>query len=255
VQVEIAGSAPQPFIVDTGASVTLIDTALAEELALDPSAGFQVEVYGVSGVATAVAYPDLSVKLGEEVITPQWLAVLELPEMYASSRGVLGVDVLSQRVIELDGEELTLRLGRAPYNPPWGVDASRADLIVDPHGFPLVELEVNNARGLAFIDTGLPSMIIVPEFAARARVPTPDGPLTFVDVTSEITAVRRSGRARLSIGQSRWLVDQVALVRPPVLDLIEAPAEAILGAQVFADATLVLDFERRELYLVDQPRD
>jgi hypothetical protein len=107
---------------------------------------------------------------------------------------------------------------------------------------------------VALLDTGLGSMILVPDFAHRALVVSREAPVALVDVMSGVTASRRSGRATLQVGRSRWTIEQVALVRPPVLDVLDKPADLILGAAVFRDSSLVLDFERRELYLVDRLR-
>ncbi len=252
VHADVDGQGPFPFILDTGASVTLLDLALANELALTGS-GREVIVHGVAGIATATAHPGITIGLGQDAVTPRFVAVLDLPER-DTARGVLGVDVVGERVLEIDPGAGVVRLGRAAYAAPPGAAVSRANLVVDSHGLPLVEAEINGEPGLALVDTGLAGMIIAPDFAARAGVSSRDGPVTLVDVMSQTVAVRRSGRARLSIGRARWSVERVALLRPPVFDLIDQPAEAILGANVFAASTLVIDFERRELYIVDRRR-
>ena len=127
------------------------------------------------------------------------------------ARGVLGVDVLSRRVVEIDGDENVVRFGVGPYSPPGHLIASRTELVPEAHGLPLVPAAVNDTEGLALIDTGLGGMIIVPDFAARAGVPMTGGPMNLVDVLSENAATPRSGRARLSVANARWTIQRIAL--------------------------------------------
>lgn len=253
VQAMIGGVGPYPFLLDTGSSVTVLDELLVAELGL-AAQHFDVKVHGVGGVRTAAAYEAVSVEVGGEVLTPPWVVGFNLPEA-TDARGVIGVDVLSQRTVEIDGAANLLRLGRTRYAPPAGSSVSRSTLVIDAHGLPHVEVRVNDSPGLALVDTGMAGMIIDPDFAARARVPMSDGPIQLIDAVNELTAVRRTGRARLNIGRARWNVARIAMLRPPVLDQLDAgaPTEAILGASVFAHATMVIDFDRGHFYIVAKP--
>jgi hypothetical protein len=252
VEVMTGGRGPYPFVLDTGASVTILDLNLVAELGLGAT-GEDVIVHGVAASATAPVFQALPISIGGEDISPPWVVALDLSHL-GIARGVLGVDVLRQRVLEIDGDLEVVRFGSAPYAPLPAHDTSRADLVVDVHGLPHVEVTINNAKGLALIDTGLGGMIIDPAFAARARVPVEDVPIELVDVMSEAAASRRSGRARLRVGDASWRIDRIALLRPSVLDEIDAgaPTEAILGARVFANTTLVLDYGQSRLFVVDQ---
>lgn len=253
VQATIGGFGPYPFIVDTGSSATVLDTQLVEELGLSVRVT-GVTVHGVAGAATATAFESVPVGLGGEAITPPWIVGFNLPEV-TDARGVIGVDVLSQRTVEIEGDAAVMRLGRTRYAPPEGSSVSRSALVIDAHGLPHVEVRVNSSRGLALVDTGLAGMIIDPAFARRARVPLSDESLRLVDAVNEETAVRRTGRAQLHIGRARWTVGRIALLRPAVLDQLDAgePTEAILGASVFANSTVVIDFERGHFYIVETP--
>jgi predicted aspartyl protease len=251
LQVLVDGAGPYPFVLDTGASVTILDPTLLDELSLAP-AGYDVVVHGVTGSASAPAYAGVALGLGDDVISPSFVVAMDLTHL-RTARGVLGMDVLRKRVVEIDGDLEVIRLGRVAYTPPQsGVVVTRAKLVVDVHGLPHVLVTVNNAEGLALVDTGLGGMIIDPSFATRARVPMTQGPLNLVDVMSEEAAAPRSGRALLRIGRARWTVNRIALLRPAVLDQLDAgaPTEAILGADVFSETTLVLDFESGDVYII-----
>lgn len=252
VDVMVGGRGPYPFVLDTGASVTILDRNLVAELGLGAT-GEEVTVHGVTASATAPVFQALPISIGGEDLSPPWVVALDLSHLRIA-RGVLGVDILRQRVLEIDGDLDVVRFGSAPYFPLPAYDTSHADLVVDVHGLPHVEVTINNAKGLALIDTGLGGMIIDPAFATRARVPMEDVPIELVDVMSEAAASRRSGRARLRVADVSWRIDRIALLRPSVLDAIDAgaPTEAILGARVFANTTLVLDYGQSRLFVVDQ---
>lgn len=253
VDVTVDGLGPFPFLLDTGASVTILDDALVAELGL-AATGNDVTVHGVAASTRAPAFEGVEIGIGGEDLSPPWIVSLDLSHL-RNARGVLGVDVLSQRVVEIDGDLEVVRLGHGPYDPPGHMIASRTDLVAESHGLPLVPAAVNDTIGLALIDTGLGGMIIVPDFADRANVPMTDGPMDLVDVLSEAASTPRSGRARLQVASARWTIQRIALLRPSVLDVVDAPAptEAILGASVFAEVNLVIDFQRGRVFIVDQP--
>lgn len=246
----IDGAGPFPLIIDTGASVTVLDDSLVAELGL-AARGVEVTVHGVGGASSAPAYEPISVALGADELSLPWVVGIDLPGS-SDARGILGVDALAQRTIEIDSGARMLRLRSDRYAPPPGAGTSRSNMVIDTNGLPHVEIRVNNTRGLALIDTGLGGMIIDPAFAARAGVPLSADPVEFRDVTNEATAVQRTGRARLRIGQAFWIVERVALLRPEVLDRLDAGerTEAVLGASVFSETTLVLDFTSRRLYVL-----
>jgi predicted aspartyl protease len=248
--VRIDGAGPYLFVLDTGASVTAFDTMLVEELGLARES-FEVTVFGVSGASIAPAHQAVTLGLGDDHIALPWVVALDLPDI-AGARGVLGMDVLAQRVIEIDGDRSVLRLWRAPFAPPSNLAWSRAELVLGPYDLPHVVVRINGEEGLALVDTGLAGMIVDPAFAERAGVPEDNRPIELVDVLHAPTLAPRSGRARLRIGEARWTIERVALIRPRVLDELEfgERIEAILGVGVFGSSSLVIDIGERALYVI-----
>jgi predicted aspartyl protease len=104
VPVYIDGKGPFSFALDTGASRTVVDRRVAEELGL-PVAGSEESVKGVGG--KAVAYP---VRVGSWSVAdfelhPSTLDALDLSEGGRASglQGLLGSDMLSRfHVIHVD---------------------------------------------------------------------------------------------------------------------------------------------------------
>lgn len=97
IELTIAGKGPYPFAVDTGASTTLIDQTLADELAL-PQDGRGGRVSGVGGTVdtTPVVIRDWSA--GDLKLPEATVAAADLPAFGGSDRlrGLLGSDVLSR---------------------------------------------------------------------------------------------------------------------------------------------------------------
>jgi predicted aspartyl protease len=250
VAATVDGAGPYPFLVDTGSTVTILDEKLVEELGLAPLR--IVVVHGVGGQIQAPAYEPVRIGVGGDTFEPRLVVALDLPAA-SDARGVIGIDLLAQRIVQIDGGEARLRLTRGRYAPPADRRYSRSRLAFDAHGLPHVQIRVNDVPGLALIDTGLGGMILDPSFAERARVPQADGPIELLDAVQEKSAARHSGRARIEIGRARWIVSSIALLRPSVLDKIDAgaPTEAIVGAGVFATSTMVIDFARGELFIVE----
>lgn len=112
VQVTISGKGPYRFALDTGASSTVIDTDVANELGLEKT-GEEREVAGVIGrqrmpVATVGQWKldDISLDAGE-------VALIDLPDSpdVQGLQGLLGSDVLSSFdfvIVDYDDEQLRL---------------------------------------------------------------------------------------------------------------------------------------------------
>jgi predicted aspartyl protease len=252
VEATVDGHGPYPFVLDTGSSVTVIDLALVAELGL-ATQGLDVTVHGVVSASAAPAFDSVALGFAEDVIAPPWVVGLDIGGL-ETARGVIGVDVLSQRVIEIDRARGVVRFGRYAYEPPPDRSYSRAELVTDSFGLPHVQVHVNDEPGLALVDTGLSGMIMDPAFAARADVPMIARPIELIDVLNESIPAPRTGRARLRIGRARWTIERIALLRPAVLDRLDAgaPVEAVLGASVFENTLLVLDFKSGALFIVER---
>lgn len=104
VQARVNDSAPLWFILDTGASSTVIDSQLAKALHLKPSG--RIVGTGGAGTATALTFKGTSLKLPNvEAVN---LTIFGLPIDFFSAPfgrkigGVLGNDILKQLVVEVD---------------------------------------------------------------------------------------------------------------------------------------------------------
>jgi predicted aspartyl protease len=126
IDVFIDEQGPYTFVLDTGASRSVIDPAIAEELGL-PDAGQSGVITGVTGQTQASMVEVENWRIGDVALPPATVVALELPQIAGPSilggilgdrmaeiRGLLGSDMLSEfGVFQLDYEQgvLILRPG------------------------------------------------------------------------------------------------------------------------------------------------
>jgi hypothetical protein len=119
VPVTIEGSQPLTFVLDTGASVTAIDRAVADELGL-ATTGSDGQVFGVSGETVGTGVSVDAWTLGEVELEARDIVALDLSEGIGADAdlgvdGLLGGDVLSAfGTFTLDYDEGVLVLEAAP---------------------------------------------------------------------------------------------------------------------------------------------
>lgn len=97
VQVMIHGQGPYPMAVDTGASLTLIDLALADRLGLKP-VGPDENITGVGGVEQVTPVGISKWSLGKATLPSMTITSAPLLDLKRSAQvdGLLGSDVFSR---------------------------------------------------------------------------------------------------------------------------------------------------------------
>jgi hypothetical protein len=115
VPITISGHGPYDFVLDTGASVSLIDQALAGRLGLAATGASHT----VSGIGGTVQVPFVAVKqwhMGALALPPAQLGSGQLPgeRRGPTERGLLGSDILSQfGTITVNYDNSTLTVAHA----------------------------------------------------------------------------------------------------------------------------------------------
>lgn len=111
IQVSVNGTEGMHFLLDTGASVSVINESMVDELGLEQK-GRLVEVIGAAGRAEASFTKVESIAMpGLELVNQQLLAVdLDpfLPYVGRRVDGILGFDFISRFVVKIDYEKRTL---------------------------------------------------------------------------------------------------------------------------------------------------
>ncbi|MGD2134349.1 MAG: hypothetical protein PVI23_16280 [Maricaulaceae bacterium] len=251
IDVVINDIGPYPFVVDTAAGATIVDQSLAAELEL-VSQGFELTILGLESAVALPAFAPARLGLGTDTVELDWLLVHDLDQ--PGARGVLGLDALSRYAVMIDGRRQVLGLSHGRYAPRRAVDnATEIKIAPNAFGLPIVEYDINRARGAALIDTGIGGLIVDPDFADLARVARSRTDEELSDLTNTDLPVRRIGRGTVSMAGAEWSRIEMALARPLVFEhLAENEISALLGADLFASVTLVLDFPAQRIFVVER---
>lgn len=174
--VTIDGQGPFPFIVDTGASSSVVDSAVAKKIGLKAT-GKTEQLSGVGCQSTAAQAKVSSWKVGDVVLPATTVSVLPLaadakgPEI----GGLLGSDVLSEfGVAALDYQDQQLRLGPAAVDLSAGSATSVPAEVLYSHGAVLAVARafVQGHGPYPFVvDTGAAESVLNQKTAHELRLP------------------------------------------------------------------------------------
>jgi predicted aspartyl protease len=134
--VTVDGQGPFPFIVDTGASSSVVDSAVAGKIGLKPT-GKTRQLNGVGCQTNAAQAKVSSWKVGDVALPAATVSVLP---MLADTKGpeiggLLGSDVLSEfGIAALDYRDQQLRLGPTAVGLPAGSATSVPVKVLHSHG-------------------------------------------------------------------------------------------------------------------------
>lgn len=151
VAVQVSGTGPYRFLVDTGADRTAISRDLARRLNL--KAGDEQSLHSIGGVSMVATADVPGIQLTRKMVNVTDAPLLERSNMGAD--GILGTDTLSSQRILFDFQNQTMAIvpsqSRDPADEPGSivVTASRRNgrLIV-------TEARANNRRVTVVLDTG-----------------------------------------------------------------------------------------------------
>jgi predicted aspartyl protease len=172
----------QFLAVDTGASTTLIASAVASSLNILRDFDRVAVARGVGGVNSAVDIGKVdNLTLGQLSFTNKTMLIVDLPMRGPNNQpvaGFLGADILAHYDVDLDlpGRRMTLwHVQDCPnFQPPWADAGDKLPIGLDEQGHILVPLKVDGAALTGLLDTGAPMLVLTPRAAARAGV-TDDG--------------------------------------------------------------------------------
>jgi hypothetical protein len=165
VPVLIDGKGPFPFIVDSGATRTVISSTLAAQLGLPP-AGI-VPLHSVGGESAVPAVHIDSLYVG--ALPAKAIVAPVLDEANLGALGILGIDTLKGKKVVIDVAHHRMSIGPADrYSPR----AEEGEIVVTARSrFGQLVLADADAAGLkiyAIVDTG--SMVTIGNLALRDKL-------------------------------------------------------------------------------------
>jgi len=246
IGVQVNGSGPFQFLVDSGADRSAIGAALAKRLGLP--AGDMVRLNDVAGAIDVGTVLVDSLKVGDSATFA--VSAPALPEQSLGAQGILGVDALADRRIMLDFENgrITLEDANAPETVVPG------EIVVvgrRRHGqLILTEVRVEGHPIYALIDTGSDvtiGNIALLEKVAGSRHPPEQLTVMLNSVTGRSTAATSVLMRKVEIGPLRIRNLRIAFadVAPFALfGLADRPA-LLLGTDALSGLRQVsLDFHK-----------
>jgi hypothetical protein len=233
VMVSIAGGAAEPWIFDSGASISVIKQDRATALGLanlgvesigSPAGGDAIEAYRTSVTGA---------RIGEAALPDFSAVAMPLPPQLAQT-GVLSPNVFSGRLVRFEfarGQVRVTDRANAPAGEPTPYEGEEDAL-------PGINVSVGGATHLAHMDSGAPHLIAFPYEMASSL------PLTGAPV--------ESGRARFVDGEHIRYSAQIngavqigpLTLTNPQITMIEGLPFVNVGAQALRQMTITLDPER-----------
>jgi predicted aspartyl protease len=163
IQVMIDGKGPYRFLVDTGASHSVIDSSLAEELGLKSRGEMRMgdPMNPDAIVAQQVELPSL--EIGGAKFEGVFAASWNQSKMFPAAdppRGVVGFSVFKDVLVTFDYADRKFAI--APGSLP-AVDGKKVIPFTMPDGIPQFEIAVGGVRMQAHLDTGSGGFFSLPK--------------------------------------------------------------------------------------------
>jgi hypothetical protein len=226
------------FILDSGATISALTPTAARKLGIRPT-GWTL----VNDVKTPIAYVE-SVAVGQAVHRSHRIAVVNLPaaqRMNVEYDGILGLDVLARYDVVIDFAQH--RLALLPIGSASRSDAAREMVRVgfrpSRHGLVLMTADVEFISIPALLDLGAQYSLVNRAACAMGGV-----------TVGTMTRLSQVHVGKLDLGQWRMLVGDLPIFRRS--GLMPGPA-IVLGADLFAQRTVVLAYKERAVYLSRGP--
>jgi hypothetical protein len=259
LRASVNGGPPADFIFDTGASITVIDSAYAAKIGLRTEGLQQGQGAGATGSASFAALSLLTVAAGDGdgiEVKDARVAVLSVntilaPYFWRDCAGVIGFDFINRFVNELDFDARLLTL-HEPKTFQYAGQGAAIPMTLAGHT-PVVTMKLDDGIEGGFrVDVGSGSTVdLHTPFVKRHDLMTKTGPGVEVmgggfggTFTTRIVRMKK-----LEIGPYSWA--------DPVVSLSQATAGAFtsedyagnIGNRVLERFKVTLDYERRQMWL------
>jgi predicted aspartyl protease len=256
VPVSINGSAPQPFVIDTGAERSVISRQFAGQLGL--AAGPNVRLTTMTGETRVgtVVIPSLTVG---PVRDERAFHAPALEARHMGAHGLLGIEQLRQHMISIDFDagKISLRKSRREGGRPDPTPRATDEIIVTARNrlgqLIVTEAEFEGHKVTVVIDTG--SQISMGNLALQRRlrrIPL-KGPIEMTSVTGEKLTVNYHVAERMKLGNVELSGVPVAFADIPPFErfgLAKRPA-LMLGMDAMRGFRRVeIDFPERKIRLL-----
>jgi hypothetical protein len=177
----VNGVGPFAFVVDTGASSSVISPRVVTRLKLIPDPARAKLLRGITGSEVVATVPVESITAGEIVLPKSELPVVE-PRVFADADGIFGADAFARGCLYVNfasSQVSILRTACPRVGENWEVMRTQLRF----GGLPVVKARVGDTRVIAIVDTGAERSLGNPALlAASGLLALADDPQTRTQV-------------------------------------------------------------------------
>ena len=267
VPVLVNGQGPYDFIVDSAATLTVTFENLDKQQNFQQAPGDPRRVLGLLEISNLPPKFIGDLVIGEQtlpnltsVVVPDW------PASRSTPHGVLGLDFLSQYVVEIDPTASLIRLYKD--DPPdivkrrgWTRTRMHETYFASyPKPLYTVNVKISSERYPFILDLGASGSLIniamgrrlarstgvnVNNHDVKSRIPKVQD-LFGNEETARLVRIRR-----MSLGSRRWRKQIVTMFNAQVFEElgVQERPYGLLGADLLRGTPLVLDFQNNRLYI------
>jgi len=256
VEIAINGEGPFPMVLDTGAGLTTVTTALKDELKLIKIGRMPQPLQLAGGAEPVDIYTLGFVALGGRPAPAPITVILDAPMKYIrEARGILGMNVLSRFAVEIDQPNKRLILHDSGALPTRGDDWTVLKLVRRADNFLIVEAEIGGVAARAMLDTGANQTILNPALAealgiAAGAPGVSEGKIALTGATSLKARVEN-----VVLGDAEWPALDILTADLPIfaaLELSDKPG-LILGNDALKQVRIFIDYAGDQVFLTRPP--
>lgn len=265
--VVVNGRGPFDFIIDTGATQSLVFESLHSTLQFPRADTAPQTVLGLAAAGTFPTYRVQSIELGAArianlttVILPNWVSGARSPQ------GVLGLDFLTRYFVVFDRARREIRLyeNHQPLEVQaqgWrATDFKRRTFNLKRGALYTVDGYANSRLARYVVDLGATGTIVNKQALSRisrGSVAISVRPGSDRTGTRIIDALRKSTKqeavviGRFKIGRTDWYREIFIIYDAPIFDELDVQRKpfGLLGADLFHDRSIALDFKGEKFWI------
>ena len=247
VPVRLENQGPFDFLIDTGSQTTVVSSALANQLALQPSR--PARIIGVGGIETVDTAIIEELNLGRKQLVALEVPLLE--RQHIGADGILGLDSLQGQRVLLDFTRNVMAVGEARAlggNSGFEIVVtarSRAGQLI------MTNAVVDGVRVDVVIDTGSDATIGNPALQRAIGRRSAGGQATLTSVTGQQIMADMAYPRKLTIGEVDISNISVAYADSPVfetLKLSRRPALLLGMRELRLFRRVAIDFNTRKVF-------